>query len=68
MYNYPKETHTMIYRCKLHEFKFHYKKMPQQMICWRLIKDFIANPDKYDFKKRMESVEPTKEAYQLKIL
>ena len=30
------------------------------MICWRLIKDFIANPDKYDFKKRMESAEPTK--------
>ena len=42
--------------------------MPQQMICWRLINDFIANPDKYDFNKRMESEEPTKEAYQLKIL
>ena len=27
------------------------------MICWRLIQDFIANPDKYDFKKRMEAAE-----------
>ena len=41
----------MIYRLGLNKFKFHYKKLRDQMIVWTLITDFIYHPEKYDWQQ-----------------